>query len=354
MFGFKKNKPAKTPADAPEKVAVDDAPQAESPVADALVVEKQGKPGLFARLKAGLTRTRSGITDGLADLVLGKKAIDDDVLDEIETLLLTSDVGVEATQEIVSDLTGRIQRKQLADADALFDALREDMSAILAPSAKPLEIDASAAPYVILMVGINGAGKTTTIGKLAKRFQNEGKSVMLAAGDTFRAAAVEQLQEWGKRNDVSVIAQHSGADSASVIFDAVQSAKSKGIDVLIADTAGRLHTQSNLMEELKKVKRVITKLDENAPHEVMLVLDAGIGQNAVVQAEQFRDAVGVSGITLTKLDGTAKGGVIFAVAKRLGLPIRFIGVGEGIDDLRPFNADEFVDALLARDDNESA
>jgi len=237
----------------------------------------------------------------------------------------------------------------LADADALFDALREDMSAILAPSTQPLEIDTNASPFVILMVGINGAGKTTTIGKLAKKFQNEGKSVMLAAGDTFRAAAVEQLQEWGKRNDVTVIAQHSGADSASVIFDAVQSAKAKGVDVLIADTAGRLHTQSNLMEELKKVKRVITKLDENAPHEVMLVLDAGIGQNAVVQAEQFRDAVGVSGITLTKLDGTAKGGVIFAVAKRLGLPIRFIGVGEGIDDLRPFNADEFVDALLARE-----
>lgn len=307
------------------------------------------KQGLFARLKAGLSRTRSGITDGLADLVLGKKAIDDDVLDEIETLLLTSDVGVEATQEIVSDLTGRIQRKQLADADALFAALHEDMAAILAPSTQPLEIDSNARPYVILMVGINGAGKTTTIGKLAKKFQNEGKSVMLAAGDTFRAAAVEQLQEWGRRNDVSVVVQHSGADSASVIFDAVQSAKSKGVDVLIADTAGRLHTQSNLMEELKKVKRVITKLDDNAPHEVMLVLDAGIGQNAVVQAEQFRDAVGVSGITLTKLDGTAKGGVIFAVAKRLGLPIRFIGVGEGIDDLRPFNADEFVDALLDRE-----
>ena len=313
--------------------------------------EEPKKKGLFARLKAGLSRTRSGITDGLSNLVLGKKAIDDDVLDEIETLLLTSDVGVDATQEIVTDLTGRIKRKQLNDADALFAALREDMTAILAPSVKPLDINIGAAPYVILMVGINGAGKTTTIGKLAKKFQLEGKSVMLAAGDTFRAAAVEQLQEWGKRNDVSVVAQHAGADSASVIFDAIQSAKSKGIDVLIADTAGRLHTQSNLMEELKKVRRVITKLDETAPHEVMLVLDAGIGQNAVVQAEQFRDAVGVSGITLTKLDGTAKGGVIFAVAKRLGLPIRYIGVGEGIDDLRPFNADEFVDALLARDVN---
>lgn len=336
MFGFKKNK---SPAEGNVQPSVEQAPQ----------TEPEKKQSLFARLKSGLTRTRSGITDGLADLVLGKKAIDDDVLDEIETLLLTSDVGVEATQQIVASLTGRIQRKQLADADALFDALREEMSAILAPVTQPLVIDGSAAPFVILMVGINGAGKTTTIGKLAKRFQNEGKSVMLAAGDTFRAAAVEQLQEWGKRNDVTVVAQQSGADSASVIFDAVQSAKSKGIDVLIADTAGRLHTQSNLMEELKKVKRVITKLDENAPHEVMLVLDAGIGQNAVVQAEQFRDAVGVSGITLTKLDGTAKGGVIFAVAKRLGLPIRFIGVGEGIDDLRPFNADEFVDALLARD-----
>lgn len=347
MFGFKKNKSAD-----PETKATEDAIETAQPEATQPEAAEQKKPGLFARLKSGLSRTRSGITDGLADLVLGKKAIDDDVLDEIETLLLTSDVGVEATQEIVSDLTGRIQRKQLADADALFDALREDMSAILAPSTQPLEIDTSAQPYVILMVGINGAGKTTTIGKLAKRFQNEGKSVMLAAGDTFRAAAVEQLQEWGKRNDVTVVAQQSGADSASVIFDAVQSAKSKGIDVLIADTAGRLHTQSNLMEELKKVKRVITKLDENAPHEVMLVLDAGIGQNAVVQAEQFRDAVGVSGITLTKLDGTAKGGVIFAVAKRLGLPIRFIGVGEGIDDLRPFNADEFVDALLVRDDVE--
>ena len=351
MFGFKKNKtpaPDKTTADDTVEGAAETQPTEQLPAdADSGVGEK--KPGLFSRLKAGPTRTRSGITDGLADLVLGKKAIDDDVLDEIETLLLTSDVGVEATQEIVAGLTGRIQRKQLADADALFDALREDMSAILAPSTQPLEIDSNASPFVILMVGINGAGKTTTIGKLAKKFQNEGKSVMLAAGDTFRAAAVEQLQEWGKRNDVSVIAQHSGADSASVIFDAVQSAKAKGVDVLIADTAGRLHTQSNLMEELKKVKRVITKLDENAPHEVMLVLDAGIGQNAVVQAEQFRDAVGVSGITLTKLDGTAKGGVIFAVAKRLGLPIRFIGVGEGIDDLRPFNADEFVDALLDRE-----
>jgi fused signal recognition particle receptor len=322
MFGFKKDK-----AETPEK-----------------------KPGFFSRLKQGLSRTRSDITEGMASLVLGKKAIDDEVLEEIETLLLSSDVGVEATQAIIADLTQRLARKQLADVDALFAALREDMLDILAPSSAPLGLDPAHRPFVILMVGINGAGKTTTIGKLAKRFQAEGKSVMLAAGDTFRAAAVEQLQEWGRRNDITVVAQHAGADSASVIFDALQSAKAKGVDVLIADTAGRLHTQANLMEELKKVHRVITKLDETAPHEVMLVLDAGIGQNAIAQAEQFRAAVGVSGITLTKLDGTAKGGVIFAVAKRLGLPIRFIGVGEGIDDLRPFVAEEFVDALLAREE----
>jgi len=350
MFGFKKNK---SRPEATVDTAIDataDVPQTEQPVAEqASTAGDTKKPGLFARLKSGLSRTRHGITGGVADLVLGKKAIDDDVLDEIETLLLTSDVGVEATQEIVADLTQRIERKQLNDAEALFTALREDMAKILEPVSVPLVAECSVSPFVILMVGINGAGKTTTIGKLAKKFQSEGKSVMLAAGDTFRAAAVEQLQEWGRRNEITVVAQHSGADSASVIFDALQSAKSRGMDVLIADTAGRLHTQANLMEELKKVRRVITKLDQNAPHEVMLVLDAGIGQNAVVQAEQFRDAVGVSGITLTKLDGTAKGGVIFAVAKRLGLPIRFIGVGEGIDDLRPFNADEFVDALLARE-----
>ena len=348
MFGFKKDKPKKP---SQSEASSQEMPADDSEDKRSENTQDTTRHGLFARLKSGLSRTRHGFTDGLADLVLGKKTIDDDVLDEIETLLLTSDVGVEATQEIVTDLTDRINRKQLADADALFTALHDDMAGILAPVSTPLEIDTSYQPYVILMVGMNGAGKTTTIGKLAKRFQAEGKTVMLAAGDTFRAAAVEQLQEWGRRNDITVVAQHSGADSASVIFDAVQSAKSKGVDVLIADTAGRLHTQSNLMEELKKVRRVVTKLDESAPHEVMLVLDAGIGQNAVVQAEQFRDAVGVSGITLTKLDGTAKGGVIFAVAKRLGIPIRFIGVGEGIDDLRPFKPEEFVNALLARDEN---
>ncbi len=343
MFGFikkDKSKPASADAARDDSSATSDA---------GAPVEEKTKGGLFARLAQGLKRTRSGITEGVASLVLGKKAIDDDVLEEIETLLLTSDVGIEATQAIVADLTQRVSRKQLKDADALFDALRENMLAILEPVAQPLRAETDSPPFVILMVGINGAGKTTTIGKLAKHFQNEGKSVMLAAGDTFRAAAVEQLQEWGRRNGIPVIAQHSGADSASVIFDALQAAKSRGIDVLIADTAGRLHTQANLMEELKKVRRVMAKIDEHAPHEVMLVLDASIGQNAVVQAEQFREAVGVTGIALTKLDGTAKGGVIFAIAKRLGLPIRFIGVGEGIDDLRPFDAGEFVDALLARE-----
>jgi fused signal recognition particle receptor len=264
--------------------------------------------------------------------------------------LLTADVGVDATRAIVEDLTKRVARKQLADVDALFAALREDMMQLLAPVSSPLSIDVNKRPYVILMVGINGAGKTTTIGKLAKRLQHQGHSVMLAAGDTFRAAAVEQLQEWGRRNDMSVVAQKTGADSASVIFDALQSAQARGIDVLIADTAGRLHTQSNLMEELKKVRRVMGKLDPQAPHEVMLVLDAGIGQNAITQARQFHEAVQVSGITLTKLDGTAKGGVIFAIAKQLGLPIRFIGIGESIDDLRVFEAQDFVDALLLRDD----
>ncbi|HEY5604112.1 MAG TPA: signal recognition particle-docking protein FtsY [Gammaproteobacteria bacterium] len=340
MFGFKKDKSGKradknaTPlTDNPENVQ----PQATEPV---------NKPGFFARLAQGLKRTRSGFTDSVANLVLGKKTIDAEVVEEIEALLLSADVGIDATQAIIDDLTQRLKRNQLSDADTLFSALAEDMSAILEPVSQPLLIPASGKPFVILMVGINGAGKTTTIGKLAKRFQNEGSSVMLAAGDTFRAAAVEQLQEWGRRNEIPVIAQHTGADSASVIFDALQAAQARNIDVLIADTAGRLHTQANLMEELKKVRRVMSKLDPAAPHEVMIVLDAGIGQNAVIQAKQFHDAVAVSGITLTKLDGTAKGGVIFAIAKQLGIPIRYIGIGEGIDDLRDFNAREFVNALL--------
>ena len=307
----------------------------------------QDKRGLFGRLVQGLTRTRAGLTSSLADLTLGKKSIDDELLEDIETLLLTADVGVEATQRIITDLTNRVSRKELKDSEALLTALQDDMTAILSPCDAPLEIDTSHKPFVILMVGVNGAGKTTTIGKLAKRLQAEGRTVMLAAGDTFRAAAVEQLQTWGERNEVPVIAQQSGADSASVIFDALQAAQARNIDVLIADTAGRLHTQSNLMEELKKVKRVMTKLDASAPHEVLLVVDAGTGQNALNQAQQFNEAVNLTGITLTKLDGTAKGGVIFAIANKLGIPIRFIGVGEGIDDLRPFNAQEFVAALFS-------
>ncbi len=311
-----------------------------------------GRPGFFQRLKQGLTRTRSSLTEGLARLVMGKKAIDDELLEEIETHLLTADVGAAATQRILDDLTARVKRKQLGDAQALLAALKEDMGAILAPCSQPLVIPAEIRPYIILMVGVNGVGKTTTIGKLAKRLQGEGLSVMLAAGDTFRAAAVEQLQAWGERNDVTVIAQERAADPASVIFDGIQAARARKADVLIADTAGRLHTQSNLMEELKKIKRVMAKLDADAPHETLLVIDASIGQNALSQARQFHEAVGVSGIVLTKLDGTAKGGVIFAVAEQMKLPIRYIGVGEGIDDLRPFDADDFVEALFASEERE--
>ncbi len=311
--------------------------------------EQTKKQGFFSRLKNGLSRTRSNLTDGLIDLVRSSKSIDDDLLEELETLLLTSDVGIEATQEIIGNLTERLARKELADGDSLFEALHQDMIELLQTSNKPLIIDETKKPYVILMVGINGVGKTTTIGKLAHKFRQEGKSVMLAAGDTFRAAAVEQLQSWGRQNDVPVIAQQDGSDSAAVIYDALQAAKARNIDVLIADTAGRLHTQTNLMEELKKIHRVMGKLDADAPHEVMLVLDAGTGQNALTQAQQFDKAINISGITLTKLDGTAKGGIIFAIAKRMGTPVRFIGIGESIEDLREFNADDYVSALLARD-----
>lgn len=305
------------------------------------------KVGFFARLKQGLSKTSASIGEGMASLFLGKKVIDDDLLDEIETRLLTADVGVEATSTIVQNLTQKVARKQLADADALYKSLQEELAALLRPVEQPLTIQSQGKPYVILVVGVNGAGKTTTIGKLAKKLQLEGKKVMLAAGDTFRAAAVEQLQVWGERNQIPVIAQHTGADSASVIFDAVQAAKARGIDVLIADTAGRLHTKDNLMEELKKVRRVIGKLDAEAPHEVLLVLDAGTGQNAISQAKYFNQSVELTGLALTKLDGTAKGGVIFALAKQFALPIRFIGVGEGIDDLRTFEAEPFVKALFA-------
>jgi len=308
------------------------------------------KAGFFARLKQGLSKTSASIGEGMASLFLGKKVIDDDLLDEIETRLLTADVGVEATSTIVQNLTQKVARKQLADADALYKSLQEELAALLRPVEQPMVVAAQNKPYVILVVGVNGAGKTTTIGKLAKKLQMEGKKVMLAAGDTFRAAAVEQLQVWGERNRIPVIAQHTGADSASVIFDAVQAAKARGVDVLIADTAGRLHTKDNLMEELKKVRRVIGKLDPDAPHEVLLVLDAGTGQNAISQAKYFHQSVELTGLALTKLDGTAKGGVIFALAKQFKLPIRFIGVGEGIDDLRTFEAEPFVKALFAERD----
>jgi len=318
------------------------------PVADENAASEK-KRGMFGRLKAGLSKTRSGLTEGVAKLILGHKQIDDELLEDLETQLLTADVGVEATQAIIKDLTQRVARKQLNDAEALMMALREDMRLMLEPVSKPLEIPQDGKTFVLLMVGINGAGKTTTIGKIARRLKDEGLSVMLAAGDTFRAAALEQLQTWGERNQVPVIAQHQGADSASVIFDALQAAQARNIDVLIADTAGRLHTQSNLMDELKKITRVLGKLDANAPHEVMLVVDAGTGQNALNQAQQFNDAVNLTGITLTKLDGTAKGGIIFAIAKQLGIPIRFIGVGEAIEDLRPFDAGDFVNALFETD-----
>ncbi|MBP0047133.1 signal recognition particle-docking protein FtsY [Marinobacterium sp. AK62] len=306
---------------------------------------EQKKAGFFSRIKTGLSRTKANLTEQLSDLFLGAKEIDDDLLEEIETTLLMADIGVEATTEIIERLTDRVERNQLKDAEALKQALKEELGDLLGGVEHPLNLPAKK-PAVILMVGVNGVGKTTTIGKLAKRFQNEGKSVMLAAGDTFRAAAVEQLQVWGERNSVPVVAQHTGADSASVIFDALQSAQSREIDVLIADTAGRLQNKDNLMQELEKVVRVMKKLDPDAPHEVMLVLDAGTGQNAISQAKQFKESVGVTGITLTKLDGTAKGGIIFAIAKQFGLPIRFIGVGEQVDDLRPFEADEFVQALF--------
>ncbi len=310
------------------------------------------KVGWFARLKQGLAKTSSSLGEGMASLFLGKKEIDDDLLEELETRLLMADVGMEATTAIMGNLTRRVARKELADSGALYQALQVEMAELLRPVEQPMTISAQKKPHVILVVGVNGAGKTTTIGKLAQRLQNEGKKVMLAAGDTFRAAAVEQLQVWGERNQIPVIAQHTGADSASVIFDAVQAAQARGMDVLIADTAGRLHTKDNLMEELRKVARVMGKLDDSAPHEVLLVLDAGTGQNAINQTRQFNETIPLTGLALTKLDGTAKGGVIFALAKHFQIPVRYIGVGEGIDDLRDFVADDFVKALFAQKDDE--
>lgn len=330
MFGFGKRKKA-----APQPV--DKTPASEE------------KRGFFSRLTERLSRTRHNLSDGLANLVMGRKTIDEDLLEELETLLLTADVGVEATNRIIQDLTNRVKRKELDDPDVLTRILKQHLLEILETCNTPLKPRGADKPLVIVMVGINGAGKTTTIGKLARKFQLDGETVMLAAGDTFRAAAVEQLQTWGQRNDIPVIAQHTGADAASVVFDALQAATSRQVDVLIADTAGRLHTKTNLMDELAKITRVMKKIDPEAPHEVLLVVDAGTGQNAVNQAEQFHQAVGLSGLVITKLDGTAKGGVVFAIADKVKVPIRFIGVGEAIEDLREFDPKEFVDALFTHE-----
>jgi fused signal recognition particle receptor len=330
--------------DEPQEEAVEEA----APIAALQEQEKPTKEGFFARLKRSLVKTKQNLGSGFISLFRGKK-IDDDLFEELEEQLLIADVGVETTRKIITNLTEGASRKQLRDAEALYGLLKEEMSEILAKVDEPLNIEGKT-PFVILMVGVNGVGKTTTIGKLARQFEQQGKSVMLAAGDTFRAAAVEQLQVWGQRNNIPVVAQHTGADSASVIFDAIQAAKARNIDVLIADTAGRLQNKSHLMEELKKIVRVMKKLDEDAPHEVMLTLDASTGQNAISQAKLFHEAVGLTGITLTKLDGTAKGGVIFSVADQFGIPIRYIGVGEQISDLRPFNAGDFIEALFARED----
>lgn len=344
-----------TPAVAPTTPAIDVTPE---PVIAAPVIEETAarpvsaeaeSASFFKRVRSGLSRTRSSFTKGMSTLLIGKKEIDDELFEDIETQLLVSDVGVDATTRIIDALTDRVSRQELYDSDALYVALQEELRAILSNDKSEFVIDTSKKPYVILMVGVNGVGKTTTIGKLAKRLQKEGKTVMLAAGDTFRAAAVEQLQVWGARNDIPVIAQHQGADSASVVFDAMQAAQARNVDVLIADTAGRLHNKSNLMDELEKVRRVLGKLDIDAPHEVMLVLDAGTGQNALNQVQTFNDAVDLSAITLTKLDGTAKGGVVFSLAAKTDVPIKFIGVGEQIDDLRPFDPDEFVQALFDED-----
>ncbi|KZN33331.1 signal recognition particle-docking protein FtsY, partial [Pseudoalteromonas luteoviolacea] len=311
--------------------------------------EKPKKKGFFARLKQGLLKTKENIGSGFASIFKGKK-IDDELFEELETQLLTADLGVDTTMKLIDNLTDAADRKQLKDGDALYELMKSEMADILKDAEQPLEINTGKKPYVILMVGVNGVGKTTTIGKMAKQFQAQGKSVMLAAGDTFRAAAVEQLQVWGERNDIPVVAQHTGADSASVVFDAFQAAQARNVDVLIADTAGRLQNKDNLMQELEKIARVMKKLDPDAPHEVMLTIDAGTGQNAISQVKLFNQAVGLTGITLTKLDGTAKGGVIFAVADQFKIPIRYIGVGEGIDDLRTFKSHDFIEALFSQED----
>jgi len=312
-------------------------------------VQNQGGGGLWRRLKSSLSKTRTQLAEGVGTLLLGEKEIDDSVLDELETALLITDVGTETTRHIMDQLTQRVKRRELNNTLALHGALAGLLKDLLQPLSQPFEIPADQRPFVIFFVGVNGVGKTTTIGKLARRLAAEGHSVMLAAGDTFRAAAVEQLQGWGERAQVPVIAQAQGADSASVVFDAVQAARARGVDVLLADTAGRLQAKTNLMEELRKVKRVVSRLDARAPHQVLLVLDAGIGQNALSQVREFDAAVGVTGLVITKLDGTAKAGVLFAIAREVAKPVYFIGVGEGVDDLKPFSASDFVDALLARE-----
>jgi len=312
-------------------------------------VHVQQNTGLFSLFKQGLQRTRANFTAGLDRIFLGKKTIDSDLLEELETLLLSADVGVSVTREIIKNLTDKLTRRELDNPDAMFSSLQSLLYEMIKPYSIPLQVSTTTTtPYVILLVGVNGAGKTTTIGKLAKQLQAQNKKVLLAAGDTFRAAAIEQLKVWGERNNVAVIAQQSGADSAAVIYDALQAARARNIDVLIADTAGRLHTQDNLMDELKKIKSTIQKLDPTAPHEVLLVLDASIGQNAINQAKQFNEIIGVTGLCITKLDGTAKGGIIFAVAQQMKLPIRFIGIGEKIGDLKPFVAEDFIAALFAK------
>ncbi|MFA0013249.1 signal recognition particle-docking protein FtsY [Vibrio lentus] len=328
-----------------------EAEQEEVVVPQAKIEEVQEKPteSFFARLKRSLSRTKANIGAGFFGLFKGKQ-IDDDLFEELEEQLLIADVGMNTTVKIIENLTEKASRNDLKDGEALYGLLKEEMAEILSQVEQPLVVDTTKTPYVILMVGVNGVGKTTTIGKLAKQFQGEGKKVMLAAGDTFRAAAVEQLQVWGQRNDVPVIAQHTGADSASVIYDAIEAAKARGVDVVIADTAGRLQNKSNLMEELRKIVRVMKKIDDSAPHEIMLTLDAGTGQNAISQAKLFSEVAPVTGITLTKLDGTAKGGVIFSIADQFQIPIRYIGVGEGIDDLRPFESKDFIEALFSREE----
>ncbi|WKD22934.1 signal recognition particle-docking protein FtsY [Pseudoalteromonas sp. KG3] len=324
---------------------------AELAAEEAKTAEKPKKEGFFARLKKGLLKTKVNLGSGFASIFTGKK-IDDELFEDLETQLLTADLGVDTTMKLIDRLIDAADRKQLKDGDALYELMKQEMAAMLKTAEQPLEIPADKKPFVILMVGVNGVGKTTTIGKLAKQFQDQGKSVMLAAGDTFRAAAVEQLQVWGERNKIPVIAQHTGADSASVVFDAFQAAKARNIDVLIADTAGRLQNKDNLMQELEKIARVMKKIDADAPHEVMLTIDAGTGQNAISQVNLFNQCVGLTGITLSKLDGTAKGGVIFAVADKFNIPIRYIGVGEGIEDLRAFNSNDFIDALFSQDEDE--